>query len=153
MVCPNAVHAGQRQLVRAGKRGARRDRSASSNRLTFSSCRTLPQVKARTNDPSVEGARIPANTLPIAPCRSTSMSSMQSAPAAIPATRHATFRSGRAPVFAVIWTWRRTSPHSPARSASDITGTSPARDTRFGSSKHAEIFSGSCNNRIQQVPF
>jgi len=35
-----------------------------------------------------------------------------------------------------------------AHSASDITGTSPARDTRFGSSKDAEIFSGSCDNRI-----
>ena len=82
------------------------------------------------------------------PWRSRSMSSIESAPAAIPATRQATFTSGYTPVFAVIWTWRRTRPPSPARSASDITGTSPARDTRFGSSKDAEIFSGPCDNRI-----
>jgi hypothetical protein len=76
------------------------------------------------------------------------MSSMLSAPAAIPATRQATFASGQAPVFAVIATWRRVRAPSPARSARAITGTSPARDTRFGSSKDAEIFSGSCDNRI-----
>ena len=42
----------------------------------------------RRNDPSVDGARIPPNNARMAPCRSTSMSSMLSAPAAIPATRH-----------------------------------------------------------------
>jgi hypothetical protein len=77
-----------------------------------------------------------------------SMSSMQSAPTVIPATRQPIFASAFTPAFAVIRTWRRARPPSPARSASAMTGTSPARDTRFGSSKHAEIFSGSCNNRI-----
>jgi hypothetical protein len=85
-----------------GSSGARRARSASSNRLSFSTCRTLPQVKERRNDPSVDGARIPANTSPIAPCRRTSMSSMQSAPAVIPATRQPIFASAFTPAFAVI---------------------------------------------------
>jgi hypothetical protein len=34
-----------------------------------------------------------------------------------------------------------------------MTGTRPARDTRFGSSNDAEIFSRSCDNHIKQVPF
>ena len=36
----------------------------------------------------MDGARTPPNSVLIAPCRSTSMSSIESAPAAIPATRH-----------------------------------------------------------------
>jgi hypothetical protein len=39
----------------------------------------------------VDGARTPANTVSIAPSRSRPMSSIESAPAAIPATRHVTF--------------------------------------------------------------
>ena len=42
-----------------GSSGARPARPASSSRLTFSSCSTFPQVNARRNDPSVDGARIP----------------------------------------------------------------------------------------------
>jgi hypothetical protein len=38
------------------------------------------------------------------------------------------------------------------RSASRITGTSPARDTRFGSSKAACVLPAACNNRIYEVP-
>ncbi len=74
-----------------GSSGARQARSASSSRLTFSSCSTFPQVKARRNEPSVDGARIPPNSAGIAPWRSRSMSSILSAPAIIPAARHATF--------------------------------------------------------------
>ena len=76
------------------------------------------------------------------------MSSIESAPAAIPATRQPIFTSGHTPASAAIATWRRARACSPARSARDMTGTSPARDTRFGSSKDAEIFTGSCDNRI-----
>jgi hypothetical protein len=43
-----------------GSSGARRASSASSNRLTFSSWRTFPQVNERRNDPRVDGARIPS---------------------------------------------------------------------------------------------
>jgi hypothetical protein len=37
-------------------------------------------VHERRCDPSVDGARMPPNRVPIAPCRSTSMSSMLPAP-------------------------------------------------------------------------
>jgi hypothetical protein len=70
----------------------------------FGAWRTLPQLNERRNDPSVDGARTPPNGSVMAPWRSRSMSSIESAPAAIPATRQATFRSGYTPVFAVIWT-------------------------------------------------
>ena len=52
-----------------------------------------PQVNDRRNDPSVEGARIPPNNSGIAPCRSTSMSSMLSAPHRTPS--HAGHLQGR----------------------------------------------------------
>jgi hypothetical protein len=99
-----------------------------------------------------EGARTPPNRSGMAPRRSRSTPSIESAPAAIPATRQATFTSGCTPVSTVIWTWPRTRACGPARSARDMTGTSPVRDTRFGSSKHARVFIGSCDNRILQVP-
>jgi hypothetical protein len=105
----------------------------------------------RRNDPSVDGARTPPNSSGMAPWRSRSMSSIESAPAAIPATKQATLTSGYLPARAAIWTCRRASACSPARSAKAITGTSPARDTRSGSSNDAEIFSGSCNNRTCEV--
>ena len=80
---------------------------------------------------------------------------MESAPAAIPATRQATFTSGYAPVFAVICTWRRTRPARAARSASAITGTArPAtRDSghqsmRAFSSDHATIASSKCPSEL-----
>jgi len=56
----------------------------------FSSWATFPQVQERRRDPSVDGAGTPPNRASIAPCRSTSMSSVESAPAAMPATRHGT---------------------------------------------------------------
>jgi len=65
---------------------------------------------------------------------------MLSAPAAIPAMIEATFPAGFTPaeatlvVSAQIATLSPTSFESPARSASAITGTSPAHDTRFSSS-------------------
>src|SRR5712671_4217594 len=90
---------------------------------------------------------MPPNSALIAPCRSRSMSSMLSAPAAIPATRHATFRSALTPHSPPGATWSATRSASPARSASVITGTRPACDTRFGSSKDACVFARPCNNR------
>jgi hypothetical protein len=90
----------------------------------------------------------PVNRSPIAPCRSIPMPSMQSAPAAIPATRQPAFASANTPGFAMIRTCSRSKAVRPARSASPITGTRPARDTRFGSSNRAEIFGSSYDNRI-----
>ena len=92
-----------------GSSGARRASSASSSRFTFPSCATLPQVNERRNDPSVDGARTPANTSGIAPWRSTSISSIESAPAAIPATRQPIFASAFTPHFPATATWRRAS--------------------------------------------
>ena len=101
----------------------------------------------------MDGARTPSNNSGIAPWRSTFMSSIESAPAAIPATRQPIFASASTPAFPLTWTCSRIRAATPALSARPITGTSPARDTRFGSSKHAEIFGGSCDNRIWQVSF
>ena len=75
------------------------------------------------------------------------MSSMLSAPAIIPATRHETFRCAFTPQERAIRTCSATRSDRPARCARAITGTRPARDTRFGSSKVACTFAGSCNNR------
>ena len=120
-----------------GSSGVRRASSASSTRLTFSACRAFPQLNERKNDPSVDGARIPPNSAGIAPCRSRSMSSMLSAPPTIPATRHGTFRCAFTPHRLAMATCSPASAASPARCASAITGTRPARDTRFGSSNDA----------------
>ena len=62
------------------------------------------QVTPAAHGPSVDGARIPPKTSAIAPCRSTSIPSMQSAPAIIPATIAGTFSSAFTPVFAATLT-------------------------------------------------
>jgi hypothetical protein len=75
--------------------------------------------------PNVLAARTPVNSRFIAPCRSRSMSSIESAPATIPATRALTlagaFGDG---------TLRCSASNSdkPARSANASTGASPAYD-------------------------
>ena len=99
----------------------------------------------------MDGARIPPNSSLIAPCRSTSMSSMLSAPAAIPATRQPTFRCAFTPHGPPVLRCSLTRSDSPAFSARAITGTRPARDTRFGSSNDACVFGRSCNNRTCEV--
>ena len=130
-----------------GSRPARLASSARNSRLTLPSWQTFPQLNERRNDPSVDGARTPSKITRIAPCRSTSMSPTGSAPAAIPATRHPILASALAPHGPATLTCSRAKANRPARPASDMTGTSPARDTRFGSSNEGEIFSGSCDNR------
>lgn len=69
------------------------------------------------------------------------MSSIESAPATIPATREVTFNPAFAPLS--VGTVRCSSANSrnPADSANPIAGTSPADDTRFGSSKTADVAS------------
>jgi hypothetical protein len=98
---------------------------ASSSRLTFSNCRTLPQVNERRNDPNVDGARTPVNTLSMLPCRNTSRSSMLSAPASIPATIPGTFTGAFTPSRSPIATDPATRSSKPHRSASRIAGSSP----------------------------
>lgn len=87
----------------------------------------------RRKVPSVDGARIPTNNPGNAPCRIMSTSSIESAPATIPATIEATFIPGfAAPVPAETGSRTRWSATSckPARSASRSTGTTPAHNTR-----------------------
>lgn len=83
------------------------------------------------NDPSLDGAWTPPNSSAIAPCRSMSMSSMLSAPAAIPATRQPAFRPAFALVGAAIARRLRTRSTRPARRASDTTA--PGRPATPGS--------------------
>ena len=67
------------------------------------------------------------------------MSSIESAPATIPATSEATFNPAFAPLSVGTVRCSSASSRSPARSASASTGTSPADDTRFGSSNTADV--------------
>jgi hypothetical protein len=134
-----------------GSSGARRASPASTSRLSFSSWSTFPQVNDRRNDPSVDGARIPPNSEGIAPCRSRSRSSMLSAPPIIPATIAGTFTCAFTPHRRPIRTCSPASSARSARCARAITGTRPARDTRFGSSNVACIFARPCNNRTCEV--
>jgi len=130
-----------------GSSGVRRASSPRNTRCTFPSWSTFPQVKERKNEPSVDGARTPPNSAGIAPCRSRSMSSTLSAPAIMPATRQGTFRCGFTPHRSAMATCSPASAARPPRWASAITGTRPARDTRFGSSNDTWILAISCNNR------
>jgi hypothetical protein len=57
----------------------------------------------------------------------------------MPATRARTFAPAFAPPLTVTLSRSASSLSSPQRCASAITGTSPAHDTRFGSSNRAEI--------------
>jgi len=62
---------------------------------------------------------------------------MLSAPAAIPATSEQILNPGLAPLSVGTLIHWSASRRRPARRASAITGTRPAADTRFGSSKAA----------------
>ena len=79
------------------------------------------------------------------------MSSMLAAPAAMPATRQGIFRPGFTPAGLAIVTCSPARSARPHRCASAMTGTSPARDTRFGSLNDACVFAGSCGNRTCEV--
>ena len=94
---------------------------------------------------------IPPNSSGIAPCRSTSVSSILSAPAVIPATRHPTFSPAFTPAGRPILTCSPARSARPQRCASAITGTRPARDTRLLSSNDACVFARPCNNRTCEV--
>ena len=67
---------------------------------------------------------------------------MLSAPATIPTTSEATFSPALAPLSVGTLRWVCASPCSPAERANASTSTSPAADTRFGSSNLAEVAPG-----------
>ena len=125
----------------ASSRGTRLARLRNSPALTASSCRTCPKVNERKNVPSVEGARTPVNSLPMPPCRSTPRSSMLSAPANIPATTAVALTAGHG---AGTLKRRPSKSSRPVCSASRRTGTRPAAEIRFGSSKTAETLCDAC---------
>jgi len=107
-------------------------------RAAEANCNVWPWVNSRSICPSVAGAYTPPKTCFIPPERITSSSSMQSAPAAIPAMTEVSLPAGFTPAdltFVVLNVTRSPiSSDRPARSASAITGTSPAHDTRCSSS-------------------
>ena len=78
---------------------------------------------------------------------------MLSAPATIPATSEATFSPAFAPLSVgtdrCVW----ASEWSPAERANVIVGTSPADDTRFGSSNTADVARGVWQSCIYEMPF
>jgi hypothetical protein len=76
---------------------------------------------------------------------------MLPAPPAIPATVAGTLTWAFTPHGRAIRTYSPASAAGPARWARVITGTRPARDTRFGSSNVAWILARSCNNRTCEV--
>jgi hypothetical protein len=136
-----------------GSNGVRAANWVSTRRCTAASWRTLPWSKARRKLPSVDGARIPPIVAGNAPWRSRSIPSMVSAPATIPATSAPIFNPAFAPTLPATRTCRRARSSSPTFWASRTAGTSPACDTRFGSSNVACVLAAACNNRIQEVPF
>jgi hypothetical protein len=70
----------------------------------------------------------------------------------MPATSEPTFTPGFAPTLAATRTCEATKSSRPTFSTSRTAGTSPAYDTRFGSSKLAPVLAAVCNNRIYEVP-
>jgi len=97
--------------------------------------------------PNAVGACTRISTRLIAPCPSTSESSILFAPATIPATTTDTLAATFAPADPA--TRSATTSCNPARSATASAGTRPATDTRFGSWKSAETL---CETRIYRVP-
>ena len=67
---------------------------------------------------------------------------MQSAPATIPATSEATFNPAWAPLSVGTLRCASANPRRSAKSANANTGTSPADDTKFGSSNTAALAPG-----------
>src|SRR5665647_786958 len=81
------------------------------------------------------------------------MSSMLSAPAAIPTTNEQILAPALAPLSLGTLNRAWASSPRPARRARAITGTRPAADTRFGSSKTADTTVGVWKSRIYEMPF
>jgi len=104
---------------------------------TASSWRTCPKVNDRRNEPSVDGAYGRSNTVAMAPCRSSAMSSMLSAPATMPATSAVTFRPALAPLSVGTDTCSSARSASPFSWANSSTGIRPAEARRLRSSNTA----------------
>ena len=77
-----------------GSRSTRRHNATRCSRSTDSNWRACPKVNSRRRVPTVDGAYTPPNTVFMPPERSTSISSMLSAPAHIPAISVVSFGAG-----------------------------------------------------------
>src|SRR5262249_29200679 len=123
-------------------------------RATAFNCCTCPWVNDRKNVPRVEGARTSANTRPLPACRNRSTSSIESAPATIPASRLITFAAGFAPPLLAaptIATHPATSSGSPIYSPNATARTSPASAIRFGSSNATSTADAACKDCTWRV--
>jgi len=111
---------------------------------TRSSWRTWPKVKARRKVPRVEGAiALWPSSASLAPLRSTSASSIESAPATIAWISVSTLRPGRvAPARSPSRTVLSTRDSIPRRLLSVATISSPALATRRSSSNSTPTESG-----------
>ncbi len=87
----------------------------------------------------------------IPPWRNTAMSSMESAPATMPATKAATFNPALAPLSVGTLNHSSASSCKPAFWARRITGTSPVPDTRFSSLKEADTAAGVRETSIYEM--
>ena len=87
--------------------------------------------------PRLEGVRTPVDDRRIPSWRRNAMSSMEAAPATIPATSDETFRGALHPLGRAIRTCPATGSRRPVRSAGRRTGVKRAHDTRLGSSNFA----------------
>src|SRR5215510_2040049 len=125
-----------------GNSGVRAASAIRCARVTAASWLACPKVNSRKKIPSVEGAYTSLNTRGVPPARSTSTSSMQSAPQAIAPMIEVSLPTGLTAPEATRVDGRSTcSPincESPVCSASSSTGTNPAADTKFRSSNTAE---------------
>src|SRR5215207_4688754 len=131
-----------------GSRSTRPHNATRCSRSTDSNWRACPKVNSRNNVPTVDGAYTPPNTVFMPPERSTSISSMLSAPAHIPAISVLSFGAGFADpdliLGSTIATFSETSRANPVCSANRISGTSPASDTRLSSSNTADSAANLC---------
>lgn len=128
-------------------------RRARKSRCTRCSCRLLPWVKDRRKVPSVDRARMPAKARPIAPCRSRSASSMETARHIVPSS-DIILAGARAPPLLSAASIRTVAARSgsPTRLASATSGSSPASAIRFGSSKSAETCTAAWEDCISEEP-
>jgi len=97
----------------------------------------LDHLKARSHDPTVEGARVALNSSPAAPARRIAVSSMLSPPASIDPSTVSALLPLLALCSASRSRWSTTSA-KPIRCASAAAGSRPAFGIRFFSVKLTE---------------
>ena len=128
----------ERPFLDTGQQSAVLDSPTRCARAADANFAVHPWVNSRKNCPNVADAYTPSNNPGIPPERIASRSSMKSTPAAIPAMTEVSFPAGFTPAerTVVVLNLTRSPINSerPARSASAITGTSPAHDTSEPSS-------------------